>query len=286
VLPPGLSARLDLGKLAQVPATFIDESLKRRHSDLLFSAPMDGRDAFVYVLVEQQRKSDPLMAFRMLRYVIRIWDAYLDEHPRARKLPAVIPLVVYNGSGKWSAPLRLQDLIDPAPGQREEEREYLPRFSFLLDDLAVVDPGELRTRNLTPVALLTLVLFMRAPGNPRLAEELRPWADVMRAVLDQPGGTEFFFMLLTYSEVVSNTPDSEFGRMAALLGPDAEKVYMTTAEMLEARGATRVLIQVLEARFGPLPESVSEKVHEASIAQVEKWTPRAATVATLDEVFD
>lgn len=61
---------------------------------------------------------------------------------------------------------------------------------------------------------------------------------------------------------------------------------MTTAEMIEARGAARVLIQLLTVRFGPLPESVSRKVREASSDQVEKWTSRAATVQTLDEVFD
>lgn len=76
VLPSDLAGRLDLGQLAQVPATFIDESLKRRHSDLLFTAPLDGRDAFVYVLVEHQSSSDPLMAFRMLRYITRIWDRF------------------------------------------------------------------------------------------------------------------------------------------------------------------------------------------------------------------
>jgi predicted transposase YdaD len=31
VLPPGLAARLDLGQLARVPASFVDEALKWRH---------------------------------------------------------------------------------------------------------------------------------------------------------------------------------------------------------------------------------------------------------------
>jgi predicted transposase/invertase (TIGR01784 family) len=68
VLPPGLAGRLDLGRLTRVPGSFVDEALRWRHSDLLFAAPLDGRDAFVYVLVEHQSSADPLMAFRMLRY--------------------------------------------------------------------------------------------------------------------------------------------------------------------------------------------------------------------------
>ena len=69
--------------------------LCRISSDLLFTAPLDGRDAYVYLLVEHQSSLDPLMAFRMLRYVTRIWDQYLRGHPKARQPPAVIPLVVH-----------------------------------------------------------------------------------------------------------------------------------------------------------------------------------------------
>jgi Putative transposase, YhgA-like len=76
VLPPELAARLDLARLAPVPGSFVDEALRWRHSDLLFTAPLDGHDAFVYVLIEHQSSDDPLMAFRVLRYVTRIWDQY------------------------------------------------------------------------------------------------------------------------------------------------------------------------------------------------------------------
>jgi hypothetical protein len=76
ILPPDLAARLDLTRLAPVPGSFVDEALRWRHSDVLFTAPLDGRDAFVYVLVEHQSSDDPLMAFRVLRYIVRIWDQY------------------------------------------------------------------------------------------------------------------------------------------------------------------------------------------------------------------
>lgn len=65
---------------------------------------------------------------------------------------------------------------------------------------------------------------------------------------------------------------------------------MTTAEMLEARGevrgAARLLIQVLTAKFGDLPAGTSEKVRAASTTQLETWGTRAATAETLDEVFE
>lgn len=77
---------------------------------------------------------------------------------------------------------------------------------------------------------------------------------------------------------------------------------MTTAEMLEARGEARgerrgraegevrgrseALLQILDARFGPLPDGTAETVHQGTGDQLKAWTARAATVSTLDEVFD
>jgi hypothetical protein len=290
VLPPGLASRLDLGRLARVPASFVDEALKWRYSDLLFTAPLDGRDAFVYLLVEHQSSADALMAFRMIRYVTRIWDHYLRDHPRARRLPVVIPLVVHHGRTRWTSPVRLLDLIDAGPGAKKEMEAYLPRFEFLLDDLAGVDGEQLRDRELTPSALVTLLLLKTAPGNPQVPAELRPWAAQLRAVLDQPGGTEAFIAILTYIELVSEAPASELRDLAASLGPDAEEAYVTTAEMLRtegrAEGRAAALVQVLTVKFGPLPDSVSQMVRAAPGDQVQAWTARAVTAETLDQVFD
>jgi Putative transposase, YhgA-like len=148
VLPPALAGRLDLGRLAPVPGSFVDEALRWRHSDVLFTAPLDGQDAFVYVLVEHQSSDDPLMAFRVLRYVTRIWDQYEREHPGTRQLPAVIPLVVYQGPGRWASPVQLLDVIDLDPDGRQ-------------------------------AVLVTLLLLKSACGNPQITADPRrrrgPW---------------------------------------------------------------------------------------------------------------
>jgi hypothetical protein len=157
----------------------------------------------------------------MLRYVTRIWDQHLRDHPRARRLPAVIPLVVHHGPSQWTRPVQLLDLIDLDPAARDAAQAYLPRLEFLLDDLAGLDGRQLRDRDLTPSALITLLLLKTAAGNPRIPAELRPWAAQLRAVLDQPGGSEAFIALLTYIELVSEAPASELRDLAASLGPDA-----------------------------------------------------------------
>jgi hypothetical protein len=234
----------------------------------------------------------------MLRYVTRIWDQHLREHPRARRLPAVIPLVVHHGRSRWASPAQLLELIDVGPDAKRAADAYLPRFEFLLDDLGGADDRGLLDRGLTPAALITLLLLKTAAGNPAITAELRPWAGQLRAVLDQPGGGEAFIALLTYIELVSETPAGELRGLAASLGPDAEEAYVTTAEMLRAEGEARgeargrteeraeALVEVLTVKFGPLPDSVPKTVRAASLDQTRAWTARAVTAETLDEVFN
>lgn len=74
--------------------------------------------------------------------------------------------------------------------------------------------------------------------------------------------------------------------LAASLGKDTEESFMTTAETLRAEGQAKMLVQMLTAKFGPLPDSVSEKVQEASGTQVQEWAIRTMTAEKLDDIFD
>jgi predicted transposase/invertase (TIGR01784 family) len=71
VLPAEVAGRLDWSSLELQPASFVDERLSGRQADLLFTVRYEERPAYVYVLLEHQSTCDPLMAFRLLRYLER-----------------------------------------------------------------------------------------------------------------------------------------------------------------------------------------------------------------------
>ncbi len=291
VLPAGIAGRLDLGRLAPVPGSFVDDDLRWRHSDVLFTAPLDGRDAFVYVLVEHQSSDDPLMAFRVLRYVCRVWDAYLREHPQARRLPAVIPLVVYQGPGLWASPVQLLDLIDLDPTASKEAEACLPRFEFLLDDLSQVSEGQLLDRKLTPAAAVTLLLLKSARGNPRITALLRRWEDLLRAVLGQPGGGEELAAMLAYIVIVSETPADDLRDLAASLGSDAKEAFMTTAEMLRAEGEARTkaadILIVFEQRGIDVDDRSRQLIESCTdLGILNGWFRRAFKVDKASDLFE
>ncbi len=84
------------------------------NSDLLYSVAVGGRPTLLYLLFEHQSTVDPLMPFRLLRFLVRIWERWLglEENAGARILPAVVPLVLYHGREPWSAATELAEIID------------------------------------------------------------------------------------------------------------------------------------------------------------------------------
>lgn len=306
LLPPDLVRRLDLSTLTIERGSYVNASLQWRHSDLLLSTQLDGRDSFVYILAEHQSRTDPLMAFRMLHYMVLIWDDYVRENPDAKRLPAILPVVVHHNHRAWSAPTEPSELIDLDPASAEAAREYLPRFRFLLDDLAKVDEDALRARPLAPLPRLMLVLLKTALGNHDLATDLWPWAGDLLAVMHGPTGWDDLTSILTYIHYVAETPAEQLHRLFARLGPQAEEAYVTTADMLRAEGEVRgrakgraegevrgraegraeALLQLLTIKFGQQGDATIDVVHAATPEQLEAWTGRVLTADTIDDVLN
>lgn len=73
--------------------------------------------------MEFQSSVDRFMALRFLRYICEFYQS-LDKD-NMQKLPAVFPLLLYNGDGRWTAETRFENLVEETiPGQ------YIPRFEY------------------------------------------------------------------------------------------------------------------------------------------------------------
>lgn len=156
LLPADIAQHLDFATLRVESGSFIDEKLRTRFSDLLFSIRIAGRRAYLYVLCEHQSRTERFMCLRLLRYVTDIWTEHLKKHTRARYLPVVIPIVVHHGKRGWTAPVGLRDLYDAPPEVVEAVLPFVPNFRFVLDDLAPQSDEALRARAVSALPRLVL----------------------------------------------------------------------------------------------------------------------------------
>ena len=113
-LPSEYKALIDLSTIKPEKETYVEESLKTKLSDMVFSVQMydtteDKRNnAFIYALVEHQSYSDYWIAFRLLKYSLLL----LERHASGKnKLPIILPLVIYNGKAGYKAPKNIFELF-------------------------------------------------------------------------------------------------------------------------------------------------------------------------------
>ncbi|MBY8857815.1 Rpn family recombination-promoting nuclease/putative transposase [Nocardia sp. CA2R105] len=132
VLPKQVVALIDWDSLQICKDSFVSPELRDRRSDVLLQARIDRHDGYIHFHVEHQSSVDELIALRMLEYTVNIWNHHLQTHPKAKRLPVVIPLVVYASRtrARWDAQLDIADLLDTGPTP-EALSDFLPHFRKL-----------------------------------------------------------------------------------------------------------------------------------------------------------
>src|SRR5262249_39910207 len=137
LVPEPLGQRIDWKTLRVENGTAVsDEDIGEQRMDLVYSAWAGRGGILAYVLAEHHCKVHPWRATRLLSYLVSLWKPFRAQHPRARKLPAILPVVVHHSPTGWTAPVAFEDLIDADEGLLDAFGPHLPRFRFVLDDLS------------------------------------------------------------------------------------------------------------------------------------------------------
>lgn len=299
VLPPALLAQLDLSTLRLSHDSFVDERLGKLFSDLVYEVEFAGRPALVcFVLYEHQSTVDALQPVWLLAYMSRVWDTWLQEHPKASKIPPVIPVVLYHGPQPWTASTSLADVLDLPETALAVAREHLPLFRFLLDDLTVTADTDLRTRHSAVLGRLTFLLLKHArslvagqagPGS--LAGFLRSVSDLLAALGSRDDRIRVFSYII---EVVEGAdPSTLVDALGAAAASEVKEDVMTAGEKLRQEGRLegrlegqrRALLKLLRARFGPVPEDAEARVATANEQSLDAWLDRVLTATRISDVW-
>ena len=299
VLPPGLSGLVRWSTLRKQPGSFVDETLREQHTDLLFSAQVGERPAFFYVLFEHQSTADRWMMLRLLRYMIRIWEDHLARVPSATKLPAIVPVVLHHSETGWTYATAFEELIDLDDETRDDALPFVPRFRLVLDDVSRATDEELLARSITAVAKVVLGCFRHSRDMRSLLENLRPWAELLAEIRRSPSGLRAYALILRYILLEADLkPQQLRDLVAGAAPPEIEEEMASTADMLieegmqkglqEGRRAGRAetVLKQLRLKFRRLPAGTAARVREASETELERWTERVLTATSLADVLE
>lgn len=299
VLPAALLAQLDLTTLRLSQDGFVDEHLAKLFSDLVYEVEVAGRPGLVcFMLYEHQSTVDALLPVWLLVYMTKIWDTWLQDHPEASKIPAVIPVVLYHGAQPWTASTSLVDVLDLPEAALTAAREHLPLYRFLLDDLAVTADADLRARQTAEFGQLTFLLLKHArtlaaegvgPGS--LAMFLRSATDLLSALDSRDDQLRVISYII---EVVDGDPSKVVDALSTAVPAELKEDVMTAGEKLrhEGRiqgrieGKSRLLLRLLRSKFGDLPADVEARVAAADDQLLEVWADRVLSATRLADMWD
>lgn len=103
--------------LLLINKSYIASDYEENESDIVYRAKIGDKEVIFYVLLEFQSTVDYRMPLRLLFYISEILREYAKNakhkaYDKNVRIPAVVPIVIYNGKSQWDVPIKLKDITD------------------------------------------------------------------------------------------------------------------------------------------------------------------------------
>ncbi|MGA1794656.1 MAG: Rpn family recombination-promoting nuclease/putative transposase [bacterium] len=195
-LPEHIKKIIDLSTLSISKDSFIEKELQEYFSDILYKVEIQGQSACIYLLFEHKSYPDALVAFQLLRYMVRIWEQLLNQKQIHPAFPLIIPLVIYHGKAKWRIGTQFSHLFsshDPALSP------YIPDFTYLLYDLSHLSDDQIKGA----VTLKAFLLLLKYIFHDDFRKQFYDMADLFKELASKATGMEYLEAFLRY--IISTT---------------------------------------------------------------------------------
>ncbi len=180
IVAPDIETFLDFSRITYQKRSFISKALQERESDVLLSVSFqkdtDATDAealLIYILIEHQSTVDKTMGFRLLSYMVQIWESQRREWEteklpeNERRLQPILPILFYTGDRPWTVPVSLTAIMDVP----EILKRFVPSFDTLFLGVKATE-AEVLTQSGHPLGWLLHVLQKEHSDETEISEAL------------------------------------------------------------------------------------------------------------------
>ena len=283
---------LDYSTLEKVPGSYISDDFKQREDDIVWKVKVGGDWVYLYLLMEFQSSVDKYMALRMMVYIGLLYQDLIKrgEVLEDGRLPPILPIVLYNGSQKWTAATNISELIPVVPGLVSQ---FTPSLHYLLIDENNYTDSELASLHNLVAAVFRLEHASSPSAVSELTNLLADWLS------DRPDLRRMFALWIRatlmrkqeYGIVMPQVDDlQEIRVMLADKVEEWAKAYIAEGKQ-EGRqeglqqGEVLALQRLLAKRFGVIPADTIALIANAPVVDIERWFDRAIDAKQLSDVF-
>lgn len=286
----------DFSTLEHVNGSYVSDSERQRHDDMVWRLKVRDRWLWVYLILEFQREPDPWMAVRMMVYVGLLAQHLIREGQlHDGGLSPILPVVLYNGVSEWKHPWDVAECFVLPPKGLEAFR---PRLVYHLVDEARLQLHPMKSvRNFSEAlfqleqkqtvddvrrVLQALDDMLRAPELQSLRRAFGIW---VRGLLRRKAPRSSIDAVEQITDIME--ADSMLAERTEGWFDEAERKGLERGreEGLKA-GEQRALRSLLTRRFGSLPTDIDGRIERASLGQLEDWFDRGIDAPSLQEIFE
>jgi predicted transposase/invertase (TIGR01784 family) len=217
-----------------VDKTFVSDEFIQRESDIIYKVKTQHRDVYIYVLVEFQSTVDKTIPIRMLLYILQLYDQ-LFRNSQKGKLPAIFPVLLYNGSKDWTIPTNIQDLIEGTIPSR-----YIPSFEYY-----PVIENKISDRVLKKIkGTVAAIIYLEKQKDEKL---LREAVDTVVELIKEEHPEQLRMFSVWLNRMFQNAlNEKELERIKELT--EVKSMLTQIAEQIEARGVQQGMQQGMQQK--------------------------------------
>ena len=293
---------LDFDTLERKNGSYVSDDLREREDDIIWRLKWRGADdwMYVYFLIEFQSEHDWFMAIRVWNYLSLLYqDLIRTGEVGDRRLPPVLPMVVYRGEQRWKAPLDVKELIrTPPPGLVR----YLPSLRYLLLEEVRMNEGELeRMSNL-------VAEIFRIEKSATLRASILPFLSFVHWTTKAGARQDSLkrALIVWYKRAQRSAKIVEHGEDLEEMSPEemepmlSERIEKWTEELRaegeakgrvegeakgRAEGKAEMFLSLFEMKFGAPSPEIWEQIKSAGEEEIQRLSARLLTADTASEIF-
>ena len=231
--PEAVRERIDYATLTREVDTFTDEQLAEHFADLVFSVQYGSQSIRLVLLLEHKSYTEAYPHFQINRYLLNLWESQIRQK---QPLTPVLPVIVYHGNRRW----KQRSVPDYFALLDETLRPYLPTFDYVLVDLSTLSDERLPTLQ-SDYARLTAILLQNSRRKRDLVRALDTFADVVRRLVETPGGQRFVGTGFLYLSYMSDLTKVELFAIFSRISSQTDTTTMSVAEELIQEGRQQAM---------------------------------------------
>uniref|UniRef100_A0A7C5Z701 Rpn family recombination-promoting nuclease/putative transposase n=1 Tax=Caldicellulosiruptor owensensis TaxID=55205 RepID=A0A7C5Z701_9FIRM len=194
----------------------VDTQWKARRSDMVYRLLYSS--SWVYLLVEFQSRPNKQMHCRIYEYVFLVQRKYQID----KRLPVVVPVVLFNGAEKWQPVTQFADNVEYA----EDFPEYAQRLNYIFIDVRDIPEDKLLNGNNVLAAALYVDQVATNPDS--VAERLLKLGKNIRIPEEQREElAEWLYHAVLKSYKIPRQEINELSAKSKILG--VEEMFQSTA---------------------------------------------------------